>query len=229
MTKFDSIYQEYINVLEEGKMKNFGLGALAAMSLMGTDAKANDNKKDPTEILKKKIKKADDIGEFLKLAKNYIAQSEGSKDYLYDDERPNRKWKVGDKLKGNLTIGVGHLVKPEEIEKYRNGINDKQIQNLFNQDVLKHLRRTVDLFPKFRTYPTYVKLALLDGVFRGEHKEKHKTVQYINKDEWNKVPEEYIDRGDYKNAVANGLPGVVTRMDRNKEAFQKYVDSLKDK
>lgn len=229
MNKFDATYEKYMDILEEGKIKNLGLSALASLSLLGGDVKAQDSTPEPTEIVRQKIQKADNIGEFLKSAKEYIAQSEGVRNYLYDDKHPNDKWKVGDKLEGNLTIGVGHLVKPEEIEKYKNGIDDKQIQNLFNQDTIKHLKRTMELFPKFNSYPTYVKLALLDGVFRGEHKSTHNTVKYINNDEWNKVPEEYINRKDYKNAESNGLPGVKVRMDRNKKAFQKYADSLKGK
>lgn len=225
MSEFDNIYQEYMNILEEGKLKNIGLGALAALSMLGSDVKADDVKKEPTKVVKNQV----DIGEFLKKAKNFIKANEGERDYLYDDKHPNKKWKLGDKVDGNLTIGVGHLVAPDEVETYVKGINDKQIQNLFNQDALKHLRRAIKLFPKYWSYPDGVKIALLDGVFRGEYKDTQKTVQYINNDEWDKVPEEYIDREDYQNAKANGLAGVVTRMDRNRAIFKAYANKLKGK
>jgi GH24 family phage-related lysozyme (muramidase) len=222
---FDDKIELYLDMLEEGKLRNLGFGALAAATaLTGGNIKAQDVRKEVTPIVKNKIDKAVDIGAFLVKAKDYIKKNEGEKLYLYDDKHPNRKWKIGDKLDGNLTIGVGHLVKPEEIEKYRNGIDVKQMQNLFNSDAVEHLKRAIELFPKYWSYPDDVKIALLDGVFRGEHEKGHDTVEYINNGVWDKVPNEYINRKDYKNAVANGLPGLITRMNRNKQIFQRMAD-----
>jgi lysozyme len=49
----------------------------------------------------------------------FTAGWEGKVKFVYDDAiSPPRKWIKGTKVKGNLTAGVGHLLSPDEIERW---------------------------------------------------------------------------------------------------------------
>jgi len=201
--------------LEEGKVKSTALGAMAALSMLGTNAKARDIPKEPTKIVQK-VDKNETIT--LRVAKKYIGKNEGERNDMYKDSE------------GNWTIGIGHLVKPNEIEKFKGGIDDTTMRELFNKDMQKHLKTAKNLFDDFSKYPPYLQVALLDSVFRGEMKSTHNTVKLINKGEWDKVPAEYIDRDDYTSSKKHGEKhGVWKRMDRNASRFKHYANSLKDK
>jgi GH24 family phage-related lysozyme (muramidase) len=125
--------------------------------------------------------------------------------------------------KGNPTVGFGHLIKPGEDLK---GLSNDE---LFNRDLDVHVQRAQGLFPNFSSYPVEIQKALVDGTFRGEFKSGQKTVDYINKDQWDKVPAEYINRRDYRESKnpANKMGGVYKRMDENAAIYQQYSDSLK--
>jgi len=55
--------------------------------------------------------------------------------YPYDDARPKRIWSKGDKPKGYLTIGVGHLLTDRESVSVVNGVPMNQALALFHEDV----------------------------------------------------------------------------------------------
>ena len=160
-----------------------------------------------------------------------IKKFEGSKKRVYTDTNSEKPKK---------TVGVGfNLDQPgarETFKKYvpdasfdnvRNGkqsLTDKQVEKLYEGTLNEKVKKTKDIFPSYNTYPEAVQTALVNGVFRGEFKKSHKTVDYINKGQWDKVPEEYVDRKDYRDT---NQPGVKTRMDCNKKIFQEYAKELK--
>jgi len=150
---------------------------------------------------------------FIQEAYEYIGDNEGEKFEVYRDH------------KGNPTIGVGHLIL--DGEDFSKGITREQSQALFAKDVQKHLNRAKGLFPNFDSYPNYIKVALLDGVYRGEHEERFKTTQLINEGKWIEASKEYIDRDDYDESKAQGKKhGVWQRMDRNAKRMAQYGKEL---
>lgn len=152
----------------------------------------------------------DDLGIFdnteFKAISDYIRTNEGVSNKVYTD------------TSGNKTVGVGHLLKKGE------KVDD--IETTFKTDVKGKIEIAKSLFPKFNEYPLKVKQSLVDGIFRGEYKKGQKTVDYINKGEWDKVPDEYINRQDYKaSKTSKNATGVYKRMDRNANTFRDYAKS----
>ena len=54
--------------------------------------------------------------------------------YPYDDARPKRTWRKGDKPKGYLTIGVGHLLSDAELHGVATGMPLSEALQLFEGD-----------------------------------------------------------------------------------------------
>jgi len=160
---------------------------------------------------------------------SHIKQYEGFRNAVYDDGR------------GYPTIGVGHLIKPESKGIFQslfgNTVNydaivsgqakltDEQVDQLAKHDINEHLQRSKKMFPKFDTYPYYVKEALLNSVYRGDTGPK--TVALINAEKWEEAAAEYLNRHDYMNADALGIPGIKRRMDANRDAMLEYAKQLK--
>jgi GH24 family phage-related lysozyme (muramidase) len=161
--------------------------------------------------------------------KKYIAHSEGFRNRVYNDGR------------GNLTIGIGHLLKRQDAVLFRHlfgnavdynqvrlgkqSLTNDQVFKLFEYDLDIHLKRAKRLFPSFEKYPIYVKLALTDSVFRGDM--ARKTIQYINAGDWDRAAKEYINRYDYKNRKKLGISGIGPRMERNQQAMLNYAKELR--
>lgn len=160
----------------------------------------------------------------------HIKQYEGFKNSVYDDGR------------GNLTIGVGHMIKPESrqifqqlfgdtvnYDKIISGqekLTDEQVNQLAKYDINIHLQRARKMFPKFDTYPYYVKEALLNSVYRGDTGSK--TMALINAGKWEEAAKEYLNRYDYRNADSLGIPGIKQRMETNRNAMLEYAKQLKN-
>jgi len=115
----------------------------------------------------------------------------------------------------------------KDVYSGRKGITKEQAYRLFEEDLKSHLETTKRLFPKFNEYPQYVKEALVNMVFRGEINTKHKTYNFIINDRWEEAAEEYLKRYDYKNAVANKIPGVIGRMEENQKKLIDYARERK--
>lgn len=118
--------------------------------------------------------------------------------------------------KGLNTIGIGHLVLDEELPLYQGKtLTEKEVLDLFVKDSQIKLQRARRIFPKFDSYSDDLKVALLNGVFRGEFKAGHDAVKLINRGQWKKAAEEYLDNAEYKNAVEENNAGVRPRMEFN--------------
>jgi GH24 family phage-related lysozyme (muramidase) len=148
------------------------------------------------------------LDSFLNEAFEYIGKNEGIKLKPYID------------TEGNPTIGIGHKIR--DGEDFSGGITIEEAKKIFSQDVQEKLNIARSLFPKFDTYPNYIKVALLDGVFRGDHKRTYKTTKLINNDQWIDASQEYTnDRPDYDRSKTKGT-GVYRRMDENARRMAEY-------
>lgn len=123
--------------------------------------------------------------------------------------------------KGYNTIGVGHLVTAKELPLYANKtLTDKEVLDLFKQDSAKKLKLTQQLFPQFDTYDDEVKVAILNGVFRGDMSGSPATIRLINQGKWAEAAVEYLNNAEYRDAVKS-KSGVAGRMERNARVLAK--------
>lgn len=170
------------------------------------DKKAEQKKKDLIEIA------------------NYISKHEGYKRKTYPDS------------KGYKTIGIGHWFAPTDKQLFKrlfgndfdydavhNGtqeMTDEQIKKLFIYDLQTHENLARKLIPKYDTFSTKVKAAILDGVFRGDLSGSKETIAHINKGNWTKAADEYLDNVEYRKSAAAKKHGVAPRMRENAAIFK---------
>ena len=161
----------------------------------------------------------------------HLKRYEGFKNGVYDDGR------------GNKTIGIGHMltsdsknifqqlfgntVNYDAVVSGKQQLTNQQVQTLANYDIDKHLNRARKSFPKFNTYPYYIQRALLNSVYRGDT--GMRTIKLINAGKWREAAVEYLNRHDYMNAQQLGIPGIVPRMNANRDAFLRYARDLEKK
>ena len=119
----------------------------------------------------------------------------------------------------SFAIGFGHKILPGE--DFSNGITEEEANKLFYNDIKAKLRVARRLFHNFDTYPDYLKIALLDGTYRGEHKSRYKTTKHINNGDFIEAAKEYLKNNEYYNSKSKGT-GVYKRMDKNSKAMEKF-------
>ena len=111
-----------------------------------------------------------DFRDTIKSYENEVVDATG-KHYVFDDKDPkNPKTFVSSPNKkrgGTLTIGWGHTG-PEA--KIGAKITKSKAEQLLTADIRNEENKTKNLFPKYDTYPTYVRKALVNSVYRGEAK-----------------------------------------------------------
>ena len=168
----------------------------------------------------------------IKSYESTVVDSNG-KHYVFDDKDPKYpKTFVDDTKKkkgGTLTIGWGHTGSEAKIA---NKITNSQAEALLTTDINNVEKKTKTLFPKYDSYPLYVRRALVNSAYRGEAKKKYKWVEAINNGNWEDAATKYlqgwdIDFSQAKNPKYKG--GVADRMVSNQEAFKKYAKELKSK
>jgi len=173
-----------------------------------------------------------DFRDTIKSYENEVVDATG-KHYVFDDKDPkNPKTFVSSPSKkrgGTLTIGWGHTG-PEA--KIGAKISKSKAEQLLTADIRNEENKTKNLFPKYDTYPTYVRKALVNSVYRGEAKKGYKWVEAINAGDWDDAAKKYLQGWNIDFSQANDpryKGGVADRMVTNQEAFKKYAKELKSK
>jgi len=173
-----------------------------------------------------------DFRETIKSYENKVVDPSG-KHYVFDDKDPkNPKTFVNASNKkrgGTLTIGWGHTG-PEA--KVGNKITNAKAEQLLSADIKNEENKTKTLFPKYSSYPTYIKRALVNSVYRGEAKKGYKWVEAINSGDWNSAASKYLQGWDIDFSQAKDPKyqgGVADRMVTNQEEFKRYANELKGK
>lgn len=141
-----------------------------------------------------------------KKAANYIEKNEGKKYKPYQDKY------------GNWTVGIGHLMSPEEIQKYADKtLSDSEVQALFDKDLTSKIKLVRSMFGSvFETYSDDLKIAILDGFFRGDLSGSPKTIALLKAKKFKEASEEYLNNREYRNSLASkDHRGVAYRMQRN--------------
>jgi hypothetical protein len=178
---------------------------------------------------------------FMKKAAKFIANNEGFHNEAYPD------------VYGKLTIGIGHLIIPDDIKngvlkdgEYTLGDNGKvkyaklsneRVYRIFLNDVQNKINRIQNSFPNYDEYPEPLKVAILDGYFRGDISGSPKTVSLIRSaveaciggdlEEANRLANEaaneFLNNKEYKTSVKNET-GVHKRMGRLAEFIRFAFD-----
>lgn len=146
---------------------------------------------------------------FVHKAANYIKKNEGIRNKLYRDS------------KGLWTIGIGHLVKPEEMLLFKGKtLSSEYIETLFKKDIEEKMTLIRKHFGNiFNSFPEAVKIAVLDGYFRGDLPGSPNTRELLKAGNFKLAAKEYLNNKEYKQAVSTGS-GVASRMQRNAELFK---------
>lgn len=142
--------------------------------------------------------------DLLKKAADYIKQNEGVKNIMYKDS------------KGHWTIGIGHLVTPQEYTLFKNRkLTNEEVLNLFKKDMEKKLQLAKSYFGQaFNTFSPSLQIAILDGYFRGDLSGSPRTKELLRQGNFTAAAKEYLNNNEYRAAVASGS-GVAKRMQRN--------------
>lgn len=143
----------------------------------------------------------------------------------YDDANPSVPAKPGKPIQGTLTIGYGTTGVVLPNLKPGMKISPQKAEQLLTKGIVEHEAKARRLVPKYDTYPTYVREAILNAIYRGDLGPK--TIATINKGQWDSVAEMYLQHPNYTNP--GKFTGVVKRMKSNADAFARYAKELKPK
>lgn len=147
-----------------------------------------------------------DIDAFYNVLEGY----EGAVDHVYPDDR------------GNPTIGIGHLVTPEDDFDEDTRLDEDQIRQLFEQDVQHHINRTERLIPDFPNLPTYLQQEILASVYRGGLSGSPNTMRLMNAGRWDEAAAEFLNNNEYRRRLRAGGDGVTRRMRNLRDAMLRY-------
>lgn len=147
---------------------------------------------------------------FLNKASEYIKRNEGVRNKLYRDS------------KGYWTVGIGHLVTPQEYNTFKNKtLSDQEVMDLFNKDLNKKIQLAKSHFgAKFDSFSDDLKIAIIDGYFRGDLSGSPRTRDLLRRGNYQAAAKEYLNNKEYKAALASGS-GVAKRMQRNAEIMSR--------
>jgi len=148
-----------------------------------------------------------DLEAFYRTLEDY----EGSRDRIYSDDR------------GNSTIGIGHLVTPEDEFDENTRLTESQIRQLFNRDVQHHIARAERLINEFPNLPSYLQKEILASVFRGGLSGSPKAMQLMNAGRWREAATEFLNNNEYRRRLDAGGDGVTRRMDNLRNAMLRYA------
>lgn len=151
--------------------------------------------------------------------------------YTFDDkDKKNPKTFVDSTTKkkgGTLTIGWGHTGSQAKIG---NKISNTKAEELLKQDITAEENKAKTMFPKYDTYPLYLKRALTNTVYRGEAKSTHDWVKAANSGNWTSAATKYLEGWniDFSKADDPTMVGSVAhRMVTNQRAMKRYANELK--
>lgn len=120
--------------------------------------------------------------------------------------------------KGRLSVGYGTVGQPGQV------VTPEQAQ----QAAESHIRTTVlpqarRAIPQFDSLPENVRIAIVNGWYRGDMGGSPKTIALINEGRWAEAADEYLNNDEYRAAKASES-GVATRMEANAAALRSMAD-----
>ena len=125
-------------------------------------------------------------------ARGYISANEGTKNAPYKDS------------KGLWTVGIGHLMSPEEVRQMSGKtLSQQQVDEIFARDLNSKMRLAKrELGAAYDKLPTGAKVAVLDGFFRGDLSGSPEALKLIRAGKLAEAADEYLDNNEYRASVA---------------------------
>jgi hypothetical protein len=140
-----------------------------------------------------------------------------------------RKKKSSSKTK-YYTIGIGHLLdgsnrsraafkkafpdkKYNEFFKGKGSITRDEAKALFRIDLPDYIAEAKKYSPNIESYSLNLQKHIIGSMFRGMWQQSPKTRALMEADKWDEAGEEFKNTRDYRNAVVDGLPGIIERTD----------------
>jgi hypothetical protein len=142
------------------------------------------------------------------------------------------------------TVGVGHLIgngSNEALIRYKQdrarrglplAMSIKEVEDLYYKDVSTRHDFVQRYFKnEWDRFSDDLKSAIIDIHFRGDLINKHNPskpfnwVRLLKQGMYKEAGREYLDHKEYKNAIAKGGSGVITRMNRNKVIFDREAET----
>ena len=126
--------------------------------------------------------------------------------------------------KGNLTSGIGHLVKSEEQAEKHFSLTVDQANKMFISDVNARMPVIRKAIPKFDSLNTRTRGAIMNSWFRGSLSGSPKTISNINEGNFKDAASEFLDNDEYRDLVKNSpKSGIITRMNETSNAFLSQI------
>lgn len=143
--------------------------------------------------------------------------------------------------KGLPTIGHGHLITkdsakifsevltdetPESIQQILSGkkkLKKDQVDKLLVRDVTVRIPEVKKLVPKFEELSGELQAELTSEHFRGMLGKSKKTLEHINKGQYDEASKEFLNAKDYRESVAQKT-GVAKRMENLSNALKKEAE-----
>lgn len=168
--------------------KKHGVSLMRLFAANGMDGKSiiypNDNIIIPQAYTVKNITSREDVAKLIGVGEEYIKDLEnleGFRDSIYTD------------INGNKTIGIGHLVKPDEIGKFgENPLSDKEVYTILAQDLLDRDLNMQTFINEsvYNEMPSHFKESVLDLIFNkgeGAVKNNEELLKAINEKDYHKA------------------------------------------
>jgi GH24 family phage-related lysozyme (muramidase) len=149
--------------------------------------------------------------DFITAARRYVRANETSGkvyDEMYKDD------------KGNWTIGVGHLITEGEMDRFRGRkLTEQEIEDLFTEDLNKKFKLAKsELGKTFDNLSPQLKVAVIDGFFRGDLSGSPRTLELMQAGKWTDAAVEFLNNNEYRASLAKIKSGeehgVAPRMER---------------
>ena len=119
-------------------------------------------------------------------------------------------------FKGEKYPTVGYGKNDSTVKLGQTMTKDQAKEDLVNNIIPAKIKIAQKLFPDYNSFSDDLKIELLQGVFRGDFKAKHKTVKLINKGKWAEAATEFLVHDEYltaKNDPKSNSKGIVDRLD----------------
>jgi GH24 family phage-related lysozyme (muramidase) len=170
-----------------------------------------------------------------RLKRSRPVQGQSLYDYIVRSEGKGKEGRPGYAYrdhKGNLTVGVGHLVTRNDpvlkrvagenynvIVSGRTPLSDRQMQQLFDHDVQSKVSLAKRKLGNFDNLPKSTQNAIVDGFFRGDLSGSPKTLKLMNSGDFKSAAIEYLNNKEYRESK-KAKTGVAPRMERNANIFR---------
>jgi len=151
-------------------------------------------------------------------------------------DKGTKRWGSYTDIKGGpAAIAFGHNLLPEETKSgkisigdsrfdIKGGLTNDQAMALLRQDAGKKMGLAKNDFAKFDDFPFEVQEAIIDGYYRSDLSGSPNAIKMMNAGDWKGGAAEYLNHNEY--TAKDSLPGIVSRMARNADAFNTYGDKM---